>query len=109
MIKRPVQKLFRLSRQENEKFTALAKRAGITQAAYFRHLINGVVPSDAPPPDYYAMMREIHKLGVNMNQVAQKAHVLNVIDANRYDKSLQTFYKTITEITGETILPHKPT
>ena len=42
----------------------------------------------APPPDYYSMMRELHKIGNNLNQIAQKAHVLNVIDVQRYDQEV---------------------
>jgi hypothetical protein len=40
-----------------------------------------------PPPDYYTMMRELHAIGTNLNQIAQKAHVLNAIDVKRYDEN----------------------
>ena len=65
------------------------KKSGLNREAYLRQLISGVVPRDAPPPDYYAMMRELLKIGNNLNQIAQKAHVLNVVDAQRYDQEVQ--------------------
>ncbi|MFR3364435.1 MAG: hypothetical protein ACLTV1_06780 [Christensenellales bacterium] len=49
-------------------------------------LIAGVVPREAPPPEYFAFMRELHYVGNLLNQIAQKAHVLNVVDAKRYDE-----------------------
>ena len=31
------------------------------------------------------MMRELYRIGNSLNQVAQKAHTLNVVDVQRYD------------------------
>ncbi len=45
-------------------------------------------------------MRELYRIGNNLNQIAQKAHVLNVMDVQRYDAvihELETAIKTITE------------
>ena len=77
--------MFRLNEQEAEAFRERVKRSGLTQESYLRQVISGKMPRDAPPPDYYAMMKELHKIGNNLNQIAQKAHVLNVIDVQRYD------------------------
>ena len=74
----------------NEKEAAMLKKnvkaAGITQSAYLRHLIKGFVPKEHPPLDYFSFMRSLYSLANNLNQIAQKAHVLGVIDAKRYDK-----------------------
>ena len=32
-----------------------------------RHLINGIVPCNAPPPDYFSMMKELHGIGNRLN------------------------------------------
>ena len=83
------------------------KRSGLNREAYLRQLISGVVPRDAPPPDYYSMMRELHKIGNNLNQIAQKAHVLNVVDVQRYDKEVRKFNEAVRKITEAVILPEK--
>ena len=80
MRKRNVAILFRLNRKEAEALDKKVKKSGLSREAYLRHLISGVVPRDAPPPDYYSMMRELHRIGNNLNQIAQKAHTLNVVD-----------------------------
>ena len=88
MRKRNVAILFRLNKKEAEVLDKKVKKSGLNREAYLRQLISGVVPRDAPPPDYYSMMRELHKIGNNLNQIAQKAHVLNVIDVQRYDQEV---------------------
>lgn len=105
MRKRNIPFLFRLNEQEAEAFRNRVKRSGLTQEAYVRQVISGKIPRDAPPPDYYAMMKELHKIGNNLNQIAQKAHVLNVIDVQRYDRDMKKFEETVRLITEAVILP----
>ncbi len=71
MRKRNVHIQFWLDKKEAETFAKKVKRSGLSREAYLRHLVNGVVPNDAPPPDYYAMMRELHGIGNNLNQIAR--------------------------------------
>ena len=107
MRKRNVAILFRLNKKEAEALDKKVKRSGLNREAYLRQLISGVVPRDAPPSDYYSMMRELHKIGNNLNQIAQKAHVLNVVDVQRYDKEVRKFNEAVRKITEAVILPEK--
>ena len=65
----------------------------------------GYIPREAPPPDYHAMMRQIFHAGRSLNQIAIKAHVLNVIDAQRYDEEVRKLETAIRKITDAVILP----
>ena len=105
MRKRNVAILFRLNRKEAEALDKKVKKSGLSREAYLRHLISGVVPRDAPPPDYYSMMRELHRIGNNLNQIAQKAHILNVLDVQRYDRDMRMFEDTVKKITEAVVLP----
>ena len=96
-----------LAEEEAEALDKKVKKSGLNREAYLRQLISGVVPRDAPPPDYYSMMRELHKIGNNLNQIAQKAHVLNVVDVQRYDKEVRRFNEAVRKITEAVILPEK--
>jgi hypothetical protein len=107
MLKRNIKITFRLDKSENEIFKKRIKKSGLSQEAYIRHLINGLVPTDAPPPDYHAMMRELRAIGNNLNQVAQKAHALNSIDVKRYDENAAALRKAVVEITNAVMLPRK--
>lgn len=107
MRRRNIAVLFRLTPKEAEHLDAKVKQSGLSREAYLRQLISGVVPKDAPPPDYYAMMKELHRIGNNLNQIAQKAHVLHVIDVQRYDRSMKEFENAVRIITEAVVLPEK--
>ena len=107
MRKRNIALLFRRNRKEAEALDKRVKKSGLSREAYLRQLINGLVPRNAPPPDYYSMMRELHQIGNNLNQIAQKAHVLNVIDVQRYDREVRKFRQAVEQITEAVVLPEK--
>ena len=95
----------RLDNKEHQAFLKAVRRSRLSQEVYLRHLINGVVPQDAPPPDYYAMMQQLYRIGNNLNQIAQKAHVLGVVDERRYDEEMKKFDRLVRDITKAVILP----
>jgi len=107
MRKRNIQVITRLNKNEHQHLKKLVKKSGLSQEAYIRHLINGVVPRDTPPPDYFAMMNELHHIGNNLNQIASKAHRLNVIDVQQYDIAVKEFEKAVRDITNAVILPRE--
>lgn len=105
MRKRNVHVQLWLDRKEAEVLQKKVKRSGLSREVYLRHLISGLVPQDAPPPDYFSMMRELHGIGNNLNQIAQKAHTLNVMDVQRYDAACRKLDDAIRAITEAVILP----
>ena len=105
MNSRTIEIKVRLNRKEAETLGKRVKKSRLSREAYLRHLINGVVPRDAPPPDYFSMMRELHGIGNNLNQIAQKAHTLNVVDVQRYDTAVRQFEAAVRKITEAVILP----
>ena len=107
MRKRNIQIITRLDSDENARFKKRVKKSALSQEAYVRHLINGLIPTDTPPPDYFSMMAELRRIGANLNQIAQKAHILNVIDVKRYEDNMALLNKSIVEITNSVMLPRK--
>ena len=94
-----------LNDKEYEKFLALVKRSGIPQEVYLRHLINDVVPGDAPPPDYYGMMRELYHIGNNLNQIAHIADAAGLIEKEKYQMNVEMLTEAIRKITRAVITP----
>ncbi len=105
MRKRTIRIQFWLNKKEAELLDKKVKRCGLTREAYLRHLVAGFAPKEAPPPDYYSMMRELYGIGRNLNQIAQKAHALGVIDAQRYDTEVRKLEAAVKRITDAVILP----
>ena len=107
MRKRDISFPFRLNKEDADAFRERVKSIGISQEAYVRQAIMGKTPRDAPPPDYFSIMRELHKIGNNLNQIAQKAHTLSVIDVQKYDSDMRKFDKAVRLITEAVILPEE--
>ena len=107
MKKRNIEIKLRLDRKEADILNKRVKKSCLSRESYLRHLINGLVPTDAPPPEYHAMRRELHGIGTNMNQIAQKAHTLNVIDVKRYDDNAEMVRQAVIKIHEAVMLPRK--
>lgn len=50
MSKRNIEIKVRLNRKEAEILNKRVKKSRLSREAYLRHLIDGVVPQDSPPP-----------------------------------------------------------
>ena len=96
-----------LNQKEAEALARNAERCKLTQSAYLRHLIMGFAPREAPPPDYYAMMRQLYSVANNLNQIARKAYVLNIIDTQGYDKYARMAEESILKIMEAVIAPQR--
>ena len=107
MRKRDVHIQLWLNEKEAEALSRNAKKCRLSQSAYLRHLIMGYVPREPPPTDYYAMMRQLYSVANNLNQIARKAHVLNVIDTQCYDKYARMAERVLRKITEAVIVPQR--
>ena len=105
MNKRIYEIKVRLAADEMAYLNQLVAAAGLSRETYLRMVISGVVPKEAPPPDFWAMMRELHAIGNNLNQIAMNAHVLNAIDAKHYDDSVLLFEEAVQKILAAVLDP----
>jgi len=96
-----------LNKKEAEHLQKMVKRSGLTREAYLRQLINGLVPRDLPPPDYFSMMQALYDVGAALGRIAQKAHALGEIDAAHYDEAVGEYRRLVRDITAAVILPEK--
>ena len=74
----------RLNDKEYEEFQKNVQKTGLSKAEYLRTLIKEITPKELPPMQFFDVIRELRQLNVNMNQIAMKAHSLNMIDAPFY-------------------------
>ena len=107
MQNRTIEIKLRLNPQEASALNKRVKKSGLSRESYLRHLINNLVPTDLPPPDYHAMMRELRAVGARLDQIVQKANVFRVIDAKRYDEAVTALDKALVDIIKAVMLPRK--
>ena len=70
----------RLTPEEMAHLNRLVAASKLSREAYLRKLIDGVVPSEAPLPNFFSMMQQLHYNSNNLNQNAGKAHALGAIE-----------------------------
>ncbi len=68
---------------------------------------HGRQPRNLPSPDYRLSIRQFYAIGNSLNQIARKAHSLNVIDAQKYDEAMAEYRDVLTRIEEAVICPEK--
>lgn len=107
MRKRGIRVQVWLNKEENSTLHTSAKKAGLSQESYLRTLINGYMPKELPPPDYFSMMRELHAIGNNLNQIAAKANATGHIDKTVFQFEANRLRKAVLDIQAAVTLPEK--
>jgi hypothetical protein len=96
-----------LSDSERHQLEKNVAACGLSVSSYVRFLITGYVPKPKPPPEYYAILKELHAIGNNLNQIAAKANALHFIDAQEYQKNVDLLIKTILKLQTTAELPER--
>jgi len=109
MRKRSISVLVRLNEKERQHLASQVKKSGLSQEAFIRTLINGYVPKALPPPDYYAMMRELHAIGNNLNQLAAKAHSTGHLDRATFQQEADRLRLAVQQIQQAVTAPERRT
>ena len=107
MAEKKVEIKVRLTPKEAARLQRLVKRTGLSREAYLRHLIGGVVPQEIPPPDYYAFMERLYRVGNLLAQISRKAQVQGAVDTAPYEEALGQFHQLVEDITEAVILPRR--
>ncbi|OCZ49933.1 plasmid mobilization relaxosome protein MobC [Dehalobacter sp. TeCB1] len=107
MRKRNIRVQVWLNREEREKLQASAKKSGFSRETYLRTLINGFVPKELPPADYHALIKKLHAIGNNLNQIAAKANATGHIDRSVFQDEANRLRKSVLDIRAAVTSPQK--
>ena len=107
MRKRGIPILIRLNAQEQQNLDKQVKKSGLSQEAFIRSLINGYMPKELPPPDYFSMIRELHAIGSNLNQIAAKSNATGHIDTTVFQYEANRLKRTVQEIQAAVTAPER--
>ena len=89
MQTRFIKKQILVSREEDQLIRQKAEQVGMNVSAYMRSRALDYNPKEKPPKEFYDAIKEIRKVGINLNQIAHKANALNFIDVPYYKKQVE--------------------
>lgn len=104
-MSREIKVTFRLNEEEWRQLKADVRRTGLSQEAYLRLLISSQRPKELPPIEYHELLRQLHAIGVNMNQIAARANRTGFFLAEEYDENTKALRKAVLEIQTAFTLP----
>ncbi len=107
MLKRSIKVTFRMNTREFQRLKTQVKKTGLSQEAFIRSLINGYIPKELPPLDYYSMMRELHAIGNNLNQLAARANATGHIDKAVFQNEANRLRRAVQDIQEAVISPER--
>lgn len=90
----------RLSAEEKERLERGARACGLSKTAYLRRLILEKEIKALPSQEIKALRTEVHKIGVNINQIARSvnAGIARAEDARRGLYLLEQVYALMYEV-----------
>lgn len=91
----------RVTPEEYISIKKKAKKAGLSTSELIRRLLDGETIVEAPSVDFYEMIREIKRVGSNLNQVQHKLNAVGIAHplelkrcANRILEVMNMLYET---------------
>ena len=96
MRKRTHRVQFMLSDSEYLRLCRNAAKSGFKQAGYLRSLVNGYVPKELPPLEYYAIINKLYLITDQLNRIERLASEKSTLEKN--------LFRDQSEITKQMIL-----
>ena len=87
-----------LSDDEYRNFRENVKACRRTNSSYVRELIVETTPIEFPPIEYQEILCELRKIGINLNQLASKAHTLGFVDEREYRAESERLWCVVAEL-----------
>jgi len=88
----------RVTEQEYNRLNSFSKQCGIPMSAYIRNILNGLVPKEQPPAEYFEMIRELFTTASNLNRLIGSFKELYDINPTRFFEDYKLFSETLDKI-----------
>ena len=95
------QVLIHFSDDELKRLDEWSAAANMSRSNYIRQLIAGFQPVEFPPVEYKQVIDELQHIGINMNQLATKAHSLGFIDEPEYRRNANRVWRIVAELSAQ--------
>ena len=101
MLKRTCGMVLRFTKAEMDALTKKARKANMSREGFCRRVLNGAEVKEAPPVDVPILIREIRRVGYNIDQILKIANSQGLVDVPQLRKALEenrALVKRITKI-----------
>lgn len=88
----------RMDEEEFSHFDQLSRDAKIPKEVYIRNLLNGLILKPAPSNEMVEIIRQLRRIGNNINQLSAVANKNGHMDAVLYKENYEQLQKEINEI-----------
>ena len=87
-----------LDESEHNKLKEWSAASNRTMSDYIRELLSDSQPVAFPSAEYQEILRELRKIGINLNQLASKAHTLGFVDEREYRAESERLWRVVAEL-----------
>ena len=77
-----------MTEEEFDRVTALANATALSREAFVREILRGATVTEMPPAEYGEMVRELRRIGSNVNQLLVKARALGFVESSKLEETL---------------------
>lgn len=79
----------RFTKKELIDLTAKAQKTKMSRESFCRNILNGAEIKEAPPAEYFELIREVRRTGYNINQLLKIANSKGLLDVPLLRKFLE--------------------
>ena len=74
--------------EELKKVNQIVERTGMSREQFVRCAILGISVAEKPPAEYGEIVRELRRIGSNVNQLLIKARVLGFVEVPKLEETM---------------------
>ena len=82
--------MLRFTKGELDTLTKKARKSGLSREGFSRRILNGAVVKENPPADVPMLIREVRRVGYNIDQLLMIARTKNWLSAKELEKALES-------------------
>ena len=79
----------RFTRAELDALTKKARKTNYSREGFSRAVLNGVEVKEAPSADTLLLLRELKRVGYNLDQLLKRANSIGLLDVPQLRKALE--------------------
>lgn len=104
--KRTVQILIRVTPKEYKTIKSKAAKSGLNTSELIRQSVMDKTIVEAPPADFNELIREVKRVGSNLNQLLRKLNMMGIIHPLELERVIKNI-SDVTDILYQTYRPGK--